>query len=930
MGSSILPPFSRFFSVLALCLLPAGLGAATLPAGFAETRVATGLNPVTMSFAPDGRLFLCEKHGHLRVILDGALVETPVLDLSAKIDAWNERGLLSVCFDPEFARNSWIYVYYTLNRNPGDASHASSHNRVSRFTLKGNVADPRSEQVLLELNKLSKTGWHNGGGLAFGKDGKLYISTGENANGGYAQDKSNLLGKLLRIEKDGSIPKDNPHYQEYEGENRAIVALGFRNPFSIAVQRKTGLLYLSDVGANFEQIEAYESGVAPVAVNYGWPGIDGSRRNQQQPPGYREPVYAYDHGRGDGVALCGGDFYEPEKPGADAFPAEYAGRFFFSDYKGWIKSIDPAKPAERADFAGKINRAIDVDTAPDGALWYIERAGKPGGSDESNSSSSNGSLWRVRWTGGSGGKAAKLAVIQQPANTAVGGSPGVVKVAVQDADGNLVSAAKDTIALSLDGAADALEGGGKVTAVRGIASFPDLVIGKPGRGYTLRASSGNLASASSNPFDVANQLAPPLITPPAGSFSGPVWVRISSAAPGATIHFTTDGKEPDASSATYTKPFQVTADQTIKAIALRKDIGDSAVISASIKVSGNKAYGLDTRPPVRGLKLPASEAEGLPPTLSATGIFSDKSLTPKEGVVPYSLNTPAWADGARARHWVILPESECIGFASTGEYTWPGGTIFVQHFDMVTNPHSGARRKLETRLLVLDASGAFGYGASYRWRADEKDADLVDAGGAEEVLKISGPGGTRDQTWSYPARGLCYMCHTQTAGFVLGPKTRQLNGEFLYPNGRKDNQLRTWNYLQMFSPGLDESAIPGHAAMVKIQDTKASLETRVRSYLDANCAACHRPAGTGASWDARFDTPLAKQNIINGDLREIMGITGAKVVVPGDPAKSMLHLRMNSTTFGQQMPPVGRSVVDVEALQAVEQWIREAGAGPGK
>ncbi len=131
-------------------------------------------------------------------------------------DAWNERGLLSVCFDPEFSRNGWIYVYYTHNRKPGDKVRTNSNNRVSRFVLKGNTADANSEVVVLELNNLTKTGWHNGGGLNFGKDGKLYISTGENANGGNAQDGSNLLGKLLRINKDGSIPNDNPSYREFK------------------------------------------------------------------------------------------------------------------------------------------------------------------------------------------------------------------------------------------------------------------------------------------------------------------------------------------------------------------------------------------------------------------------------------------------------------------------------------------------------------------------------------------------------------------------------------------------------------------------------------------------------------------------------------------------------------------------------------------
>ncbi|WP_052573007.1 PQQ-dependent sugar dehydrogenase [Haloferula sp. BvORR071] len=920
----------RPFLPLLAALLPlaggASVDAASLPTGFAETQIAKDLNPTTMTFAPDGRLLLCEKHGLLRVVADGAMLPAPVLDLSAKIDAWNERGLLSVCFDPDFARNGWIYIYYTLNRDPKDTKHESSNNRVSRFTLKGNVADPKSEQVILELNPLSKTGWHNGGGLAFGKDGKLYVSTGENANGGYAQDNSNLLGKLLRINKDGSIPKDNPHYQEFKDQNRAIVALGLRNPFSIAAQRNTGLLYVCMVGANYEQIEAYDSAAAPLAVNYGWPNIDGPPKNQPQPPGYRAPTYAYDHGRGDGVALCSGDFYNPAKPGADAFPPEYTGRFFFSDYKGWIKAIDPAKPETRYDFATKIDRPIDVEVAPDGALWYIERAGKPGGSDESNSSSSNGSLWRVRWTGG--GQATQLAVIQQPTNTHVGSPLGTVTVALQDATGNTVSSANNTISLTLDGNAPAtLAGTTKVDAVKGVANFSSLAIAKPGRGYKLRASSGSLGTVSSAAFDVDEQLEAPTITPPAGSFSGPVWVRISSPVPSATLRFTTDGKDPDASSTVYKEPFQISAGQTIKAIAQRNGVADSGVANAKIEVSGNTPYGLDTRPPVSGLKLPATEAEGLPPTLSATGIFTDKKLTARAGIIPYSLNAPSWTDNAEVQRWVALPESARIGFSPTGEYQWPGGTVFIQHFEMVTNPASNARRRLETRVLVLDGSGSFGYGATYRWRADQSDADLVDAGGQEEVLKITdASGANREQTWSYPARGLCFMCHTPNAGFVLGPKTRQLNGTQVYAGGRSDNQLRTWNYLQMFSPGVDESAIKGYAHTVKIDDAAAPLEERVRSYLDANCSSCHRPNGTGALWDARFDTPLAKQNIINRELRESMGIANVKVVTPGDPATSMMHLRMSSSTLGQQMPPVGRTVVDKTALEVLSQWIK-ASAG---
>jgi uncharacterized repeat protein (TIGR03806 family) len=894
--------------------------AATLPPGFAEAKVADGLNPTTMSFAPDGRLFLCEKHGLLRVIDNQQLLKEPVLDITSKVDAWNERGLLSVCFDPDFSRNGWIYVYYTHNREPEKKDHTSSNNRVSRFTLKGNVADVQSEKVIWELTNLSKIGWHNGGGLRFGKDGKLYISTGENATDLNAQNGTNLLGKLLRINKDGSIPDDNPYSKEFEGNNRAIVALGFRNPFSIAVQRTTGLLYVSDVGATYEQIEGYDTGAAPIAVNYGWPGIDGRLKNQNPPKGYKEPVYPYDHGRGEGLALCSGDFYNPAKPGTGAFPKEYTGKFFFSDYKGWIKLIDPAKPDTREDFAKDINRPIDVETAPDGTLWYIARAGIPGGSDEANSASSNGSVWRVQWAGG--GQPAKLVVIQQPASANVGAPLGVVKVALQDSTGKTVETANDTITLTLDGGV--LTGTTKIAAVNGVATFPALAIGKPGHGYTLRASSGSLPVVSSSAFDIANQLAAPAIVPAGGKFTGPVWVRMSNATPGTTIRFTTDGKAPDANSPAYTAPFQLNAGTTsIKAIVQRAGLTDSSVTSSTIEIAGNTPYGLDLRPPVSGLKLPATAGEALPPTLSATGIFSDRNLTPKAGVVSYSLNSPAWTDGAETQHWVILPESGKVGFAPTGEFTWPGGTIFVQHFEIVTNHATKSRRRLETRVLVLDATGSFGYGATYRWRPDQSDADLVDAAGQEEALKVTDAAGkTRDQTWTYPGSGLCFMCHTPNAGFVLGPKTRQLNGDHAYPGGRTDNQLRTWNYLQMFSEALDEGAMARYPRTCRVDDKAESLEDRVRSYLDSNCAQCHRPNGTGALWDARFDTPLVKQDLINGEVRNTFGIDNAKVVAPGDTGKSLLHRRLGATSPAEQMPPVTRNVVDAAALDVISEWIR--------
>src|SRR5689334_10670280 len=169
---------------LAIASIPAR--AANVPAGFTETLIATGISsPTAMQFAPDGRLFVCEQQGGLRVIRDGRLLAQPFV--TVPVSFVGERGLLGVAFDPAFAANGYVYVYYTVPT-------PSPHNRISRFTANGDVAVPGSEVVVLELDDLGAAN-HNGGALNFGPDGALYAASGENANGDNAQSLDNLLGK---------------------------------------------------------------------------------------------------------------------------------------------------------------------------------------------------------------------------------------------------------------------------------------------------------------------------------------------------------------------------------------------------------------------------------------------------------------------------------------------------------------------------------------------------------------------------------------------------------------------------------------------------------------------------------------------------------------------------------------------------------------
>src|SRR5580765_128768 len=218
---------SAFVAALALLAVVSTAGAATLPTGFAETQVVSGLSaPTAMAFAPDGRLFVTEQGGSLRVIKNGTLLAQPFL--SVTVNSSGERGLLGVAFDPAFASNGYVYVYYT-------ATTPTLHNRVSRFTASGNVAVPGSEVPILDLNDLSNATNHNGGAIHFGPDGKLYVAVGDNANGANSQTPTNLLGKLLRINPDGTVPSDNP-FASATGVNRAIWSLGLRNPYTFSFQ----------------------------------------------------------------------------------------------------------------------------------------------------------------------------------------------------------------------------------------------------------------------------------------------------------------------------------------------------------------------------------------------------------------------------------------------------------------------------------------------------------------------------------------------------------------------------------------------------------------------------------------------------------------------------------------------------------------------
>ena len=254
------------------------------------------------------------------------------------VDSLGERGLLGVALHPNFASNGYVYLYHTV---PG----APAHNRVTRFTADGDVALSGSAVPILDLDNLGNARNHNGGAIHFGKDGKLYVAVGENAQPANAQSLANRLGKILRLNADGTIPPDNPSTFPLiagatTGANRSIWAVGLRNPFTFAFQPHSGAMLINEVGAaTFEEINAGAAG-----ANYGWPASEGPTSIA----GFSSPIQAYRHDTGTptGCAISGGAFYNPEQ--AD-FPASYVGKYFFADYCGdWIYYLNPSV-AEHGD-----------------------------------------------------------------------------------------------------------------------------------------------------------------------------------------------------------------------------------------------------------------------------------------------------------------------------------------------------------------------------------------------------------------------------------------------------------------------------------------------------------------------------------------------------------------------------------------------------
>lgn len=331
---------------------------------------------------------------------------------------------------------------------------------------------------------------------------------------------------------------------------------------------------------------------------------------------------------------------------------------------------------------------------------------------------------------------------------------------------------------------------------------------------------------------------------------------------------------------------------------------------------------------------PGSRINNSPNLLSETGVFSDLiTLTPAEGLIPYELIESFWSDGALKKRWMVIPNDglhdtvdEKINFSEDGDWQFPVGSVLIKHFELpIDERNPTIIKRLETRFSIKAENGDFYY-LTYKWNDEQNDAQLLGTSFDENIPIIKANGSSENQIWHYPNYTECISCHKSFAGGTLGTRTRYLNNNMTYPKtGISANQLVTLSHLGVLDQSITDSDTGSFLTYKAITNVNASLEEKARSYLDINCAYCHRSDNIGnrANFDLRLNKSLAETGLIVAETNQPLGIPGEKIIVVGDAEKSILYHRINSVTDGIAMPPIAKNKIDEQATQLIEDWINQ-------
>lgn len=417
---------SWFLSSVMFACITFSVYSQNLPAGFRIDKLAQLDNPVSFAFANDGRMILLQQTGNVMLFKNGSLVNQNLVTLDS-VYSGSEKGVLGVVFDPGFATNGFIYIYYTTNvvgltyngnvlvETNNQGLKPPIRNKIVRYTMAGDEILRSSKKTIIDLDIVP--GFvvgvnHDGGSLRFGQDGKLYLAVGDGeqwcadacqnpnssscncGSAGWitsssANDNTSFHGKILRMNADGSAPIDNPFYSVSNATyyQKYFYAKGFRNPFTMNFKKGTNDLYINDIGSSGGGKREEINKITSTSIkHYGWQspgGGEGILGNAN----YEDPIYSYLSGTNTitGCGIVGGTFYESVTGINAPWPAQYYNKYFFMDFcNGWINMLDINNGNAITNFASNmysnVNNATSgmgnlyLEYGQDGNLYYLTRS----------------------------------------------------------------------------------------------------------------------------------------------------------------------------------------------------------------------------------------------------------------------------------------------------------------------------------------------------------------------------------------------------------------------------------------------------------------------------------------------------------------------------------------------------------------------------